>query len=183
VPAFVWWPGTTRAAQTGLSRSPVVDWLPHLRRQLAGAISPLGQKFDGANIRPLLDGSAVQVPERLLYLKYLGGMSALRDGGWKLVTRGDSRFRAVLHARTRPGTSCCQHRRGSARETRSRRHKPRYPHAHAESVNRTDREDSPQFRERKPAILVVARPGAANAHRAASGGNRQRGSEEITCVL
>ena len=90
VPAFVWWPDQLKPFKL-VSPVAVVDWLPTFAG-LAGGTLPAGQKFDGANIWPLLDGSAVQVPERLLYLKYLGGMSALRDGGWKLVTRGESRF-------------------------------------------------------------------------------------------
>jgi len=90
VPAFVWWPEQLKPHKF-VPPVGVVDWLPTFA-SLAGATLPAGQKFDGVNIWPLLDGSVVQAPERLFYLKYLGGMSALRDGGWKLVTLGESRF-------------------------------------------------------------------------------------------
>jgi len=90
VPAFAWWPGRL-APRKLTSPVAVVDWLPTFA-SLAGIDLPVSQKLDGQNILPLLTGSVVAPADRLLYLKYIGGMSALRHGDWKLVTRGTSRF-------------------------------------------------------------------------------------------
>lgn len=89
VPAFVWWPERLKPGKLNESVQ-IVDWLPTFAA-LGGAALP-GQKLDGINIWPLLDGSVTQPETRLLYIKYLGGMSALRDKDWKLVTRGNSHF-------------------------------------------------------------------------------------------
>jgi arylsulfatase A-like enzyme len=72
-----------------------VDWLPTFAA-LAGVPAPVAQKLDGKNVWPWLT-DVVDAPEnRLIYQKYLGGMAALREGVWKLVTRGTSRFARSL---------------------------------------------------------------------------------------
>lgn len=90
VPALVWWPERLKPRKLD---APVfaVDWLPTFS-ELAGATVPAAQKPDGTDVWPLLDGTVAEPAKRLLYLKYIGGMSALNDGDWKLVTRGTSRF-------------------------------------------------------------------------------------------
>jgi arylsulfatase A-like enzyme len=89
VPAFAWWPGRLKPRKL---ETPVfaVDWLPTFAT-LAGAAPPAAQKLDGTDLMPLLTDAA-PAPQRILYLKYLDGMSALRDGDWKLVTRGTGNF-------------------------------------------------------------------------------------------
>jgi len=94
VPALAWWPQRLKPRKL-VTPLMVVDWLPTFAA-LAGVDSPVRQKLDGTNIWPLLDGSLAKPAERLVYIKYLGGMSALRDGDWKLVTRGTSRFARSL---------------------------------------------------------------------------------------
>ena len=90
VPAFVWWPDRLKPSKLTAPVA-VVDWLPTFAA-LAGAEIPARQKLDGLNLWPLLTGAVTTLEKRVLYQKYLGGMSALRDGDWKLVTLGTSRF-------------------------------------------------------------------------------------------
>jgi len=94
VPAFAWWPGRLKPRKLDAPVF-VVDWLPTFSA-LAGATVPGTQKLDGIDVWPLLNGTDSEPTKRLLYLKYLGGMSALSDGDWKLVTRGTSRFALSL---------------------------------------------------------------------------------------
>ncbi|MFA6544760.1 MAG: sulfatase-like hydrolase/transferase [Limisphaerales bacterium] len=90
VPAFAWWPERLKPRKLDAPVF-VVDWLPTFCA-LAGTAVPAAQKPDGTDVWPLLNGTVAGPAKRLLYLKYIGGMSALNDGDWKLVTRGTSRF-------------------------------------------------------------------------------------------
>ena len=94
VPAFAWWPARLQPRKFAPPVL-VVDWLPTFAA-LAGASTPAGQKLDGTNIWPWLTGTGEPPGHRVIYQKYLGGMAALRDGDWKLVTRGESRFARSL---------------------------------------------------------------------------------------
>lgn len=83
VPAFVNWPGRIRP---GRVNAPIhaVDWVPTLAK-LAGYAPGGGEKWDGRDVWPLLEGKAGAV-SRDLYWKGPGGRSfALRSGDWKLV--------------------------------------------------------------------------------------------------
>jgi arylsulfatase A-like enzyme len=94
VPAFVWWPAQLKPRKF----SPpvlVVDWLPTFAA-LAGVSAPVAQKLDGTNVWPWLTGAVEHPGPRVIYQKYLGGMAALHEGDWKLVTRGTSRFARSL---------------------------------------------------------------------------------------
>ena len=94
VPALVSWPARLKPRKL---ETPVlvVDWLPTFAA-LAGITVKTGRTLDGVDVWPLLTGSVATLAPRPLYLKYLGGMAALREGDWKLVTRGESRFARSL---------------------------------------------------------------------------------------
>ncbi len=94
VPAFVWWPDRLKPRKLSAPIT-VVDWLPTFAA-LAGTAATDIQKLDGLNVWPLLTGAVTAPAKRVIYQKYLGGMAALRDGDWKLVTRGTSRFARSL---------------------------------------------------------------------------------------
>jgi arylsulfatase A-like enzyme len=94
VPALVSWPARLKPLKLDTPVL-VVDWLPTFAA-LAGITVKTGPTLDGVDVWPLLTGSVATLAPRPLYLKYLGGMAALREGDWKLVTRGESRFARSL---------------------------------------------------------------------------------------
>jgi uncharacterized sulfatase len=94
VPAFVWWPDRLKPRKLSAPIT-VVDWLPTFAA-LAGTAAPDTQKLDGLDVWPLLTGAVTTPAQRVIYQKYLGGMAALREGDWKLVVRGTSRFARSL---------------------------------------------------------------------------------------
>jgi arylsulfatase A-like enzyme len=90
VPGCIYWKGrlAPRKVTTPLS---ITDWMPTL--MFAAGIQPDRDLFwDGKNVWPLLTGEKKDSDPRTIYIRYDGGMNALRKGDWKLVTLGDSEW-------------------------------------------------------------------------------------------
>jgi arylsulfatase A-like enzyme len=90
VPACVFWKGEL-APQKVTAPLSIADWMPTLM-QAAGAQPDRDMQWDGINIWPQLTGEIEKPALRTIYIRYDGGMNALRRGDWKLVTLGDSEW-------------------------------------------------------------------------------------------
>jgi arylsulfatase A-like enzyme len=88
------WPGTLPAGKKCSVPVQIIDWMPTFC-QLAGYESGADLQWDGSDIWPgLLHGSARE--SHLLYWVAPGFRArALRDGNWKLITRGEGDAAAV----------------------------------------------------------------------------------------
>lgn len=95
-PAFVHWPGRIAPGRNeGVMH--LVDWLPTFASLVGRGTTQrpitLPEKLDGIDQSARLLGRTTGPwPERTLYWKFAGGMSALRRGDWKLVTFGRSGY-------------------------------------------------------------------------------------------
>ncbi|MCG5052732.1 MAG: arylsulfatase [Myxococcales bacterium] len=92
-PAFVHWPRRIpEGIEAGVMH--VADWLPTFAAILAHAgraLPSLPRDLDGWDQSQRLFGRGVDRP-RTLYWKFAGGMAALRQGDWKLITFGRSGY-------------------------------------------------------------------------------------------
>ena len=88
VPAIAWWPGKIKAGSTTGQLAMGMDLLPTFA-DLAGISIPKGRKLDGTSIGGLLlEGN--KLPRRRVFFGYepkLG--TAMRDGSWKMIVKGD----------------------------------------------------------------------------------------------
>lgn len=89
VPAFVHWPGRIPAGRVLEVPTHVVDWLPTLVRA-AGGDPAQYEAAEGVDLWPLLAGRSHEAPRRAMYWK-TPSASAVREGDWKLITRGGQR--------------------------------------------------------------------------------------------
>ncbi len=82
-PGVVCWPGQLKP---GVCEAPLslTDWMPTLCA-LAGYTPQRDSKWDGADILPMLTGSAPDAASRILYCKGPDDASAVTDGQWKLI--------------------------------------------------------------------------------------------------
>lgn len=88
VPAIAWWPGKIAAGSKTDSLAVGMDLLPTLM-EIAGIEIPPTRQLDGISLsRLLLEGEPL--PQRQVFFGYepkLG--TAMRDGDWKLIVKGD----------------------------------------------------------------------------------------------
>jgi len=86
VPTIANWPGKLQA---GKCESPihVTDWMPTIC-ELARHTPSKNLKWDGANVWPLLNGTAKREPRRLYWVAPGFRARALRVGDWKLIEHG-----------------------------------------------------------------------------------------------
>lgn len=90
VPGCIYWKGKL-APNKVTSPVSITDWMPTL--MFASRLRPdRDMLWDGKNIWPLLTGERKDTAQRTIYIRYDGGMNALRKGDWKLVTLGDSEW-------------------------------------------------------------------------------------------
>ena len=81
-PAIAWWPGTIEAGRTTEAISTTMD-LYTTALKLAGAEIPVDRILDGADLTPVLLGTAEQLNNEVFY--YLGEqLFAVRRGAWKM---------------------------------------------------------------------------------------------------
>jgi len=88
VPAVARWPGRIKAGWTSDELTVGTDLLPTVM-DIAGVDMPRQRKFDGISIKDHLLNQA-DVPDRCVFFGYepkLG--TAMRDGNWKMQTKGD----------------------------------------------------------------------------------------------
>jgi arylsulfatase A len=88
VPAVAWWPGHIKAGWTSDALTVGMDLLPTIM-DIVGIDIPTQRKLDGMSIKDHLLHQA-DIPERRVFFGYepkLG--TAMRDGYWKMLTRGD----------------------------------------------------------------------------------------------
>ncbi len=90
VPTAVNWPGVLEAGKIVDSPVHVVDWMPTLCR-LAGYEPDSDLQWDGRDIWPLLSGEVQQAEPRVLYWRFTGGRTAIREADWKLLLGKDGR--------------------------------------------------------------------------------------------
>ena len=88
VPAIAWWPGKIEAGSTSDELMVGMDLLPTIM-DIVGIELPKQRKLDGISFKDhLLD--QIDMPERRVFFGYepkLG--TAMRDGPWKMQTKGD----------------------------------------------------------------------------------------------
>ncbi|MCK5693872.1 MAG: sulfatase [Bacteroidales bacterium] len=96
-PFIAWWPGHLEAGKESSALISSVDFLPTFV-ELAGAILPEEQVFDGISLVDLLEGSEPDL-DRAIFWHYPvyhhdEPMSAVRKGKWKLIHKlvNDQRF-------------------------------------------------------------------------------------------
>ncbi|MBN2001665.1 sulfatase-like hydrolase/transferase [candidate division KSB1 bacterium] len=87
VPCFISWPGKIKSGTTIKHISAHIDILPTLV-ELAGIQSPVTLPLDGKSLKPLLDGSAMDWPERQLYTHWANS-GAVRSPQYRAVKKGD----------------------------------------------------------------------------------------------
>lgn len=88
VPAIAWWPGTIAAGTSTDATAMAMDLLPTIM-ELTGISVPETRRLDGTSMAELILKQA-DFPDRQLFWGYepkLG--TAMRDGHWKMQTRGD----------------------------------------------------------------------------------------------
>ena len=88
VPAIAWWPGKIEPGSKTEATVMGMDFLP-TALELAGVPAPKGRAFDGTSMKGLLLEKA-EFPDRKLFFGYepkLG--TAMRDGDWKMIIKGD----------------------------------------------------------------------------------------------
>ncbi len=88
VPAIAWWPGRIAADTTSDATTMAMDLLPTIM-DFAGIAVPNSRKLDGTSMAELILNKA-DFPDRQLFFGYepkLG--TAMRDGHWKMQTKGD----------------------------------------------------------------------------------------------
>lgn len=88
VPAIAWWPGKIDADSTTNATTMAMDLLPTIM-EFAAITVPKTRKLDGTSMAQLMLNEA-EFPDRKLFWGYepkLG--TAMRDGQWKLQTKGD----------------------------------------------------------------------------------------------
>ncbi len=111
VPFIAWWPGKISTRPAVADPVSHLDLFPTIAR-LAGAALPAGVTLDGADISPLLFGTAPLAP-RTLYHYFGYQPQAVREGKWKLfipvTTRPDARS-ASLWWSHQPAVFDNQHR-------------------------------------------------------------------------
>lgn len=83
VPMMVQWPGRIPAGRTLDQPVMQIDILPTAIAAAGGQVQP-DWKLDGANLLPLLAGTAAAAPHEALYWRF-GVQYAVRQGDWKLV--------------------------------------------------------------------------------------------------
>ena len=90
VPAIAWWPGKIAAGKRSDATAIGTDFLP-TALELAGVAPPADRQLDGISLKShLLEGTGL--PQRKLFFGYepkLG--TAMRDGDWKMIIKGDKR--------------------------------------------------------------------------------------------
>lgn len=84
-PAFISWPAMLKP-KTCDTPLHVTDWMPTLC-SLVDHRPAYDLKWDGRNIMPLLKGMVSVPSDRSLYTAR-GGQSAMREGHWKLISKG-----------------------------------------------------------------------------------------------
>ena len=91
VPCFVRWPGQLQAGRSVDRIAAHIDIAPTLL-DLCGVKPPVGVKFDGLSLAPLLRGQKIPWPDRSLYLQWHRGDApelhrcfAARSQEWKLL--------------------------------------------------------------------------------------------------
>ena len=90
VPAIAWWPGKIKPSSTTDATVMAMDFLP-TALDLAGLPVPTERMLDGTSMKDLLLEQA-EFPNRKLFFGYepkLG--TAMRDGDWKMIVKGDKR--------------------------------------------------------------------------------------------
>ncbi|MCP5520789.1 MAG: sulfatase-like hydrolase/transferase [Verrucomicrobiales bacterium] len=88
VPAIAWWPGRIAAGATTAATVMAMDLLPTIM-DFTGVTVPKTRRLDGMSLANLMLHGA-DFPDRQLFWGYepkLG--TAMRDGQWKLLTKGD----------------------------------------------------------------------------------------------
>lgn len=88
VPAIAYWPGKIKPATRTAATVVAMDLLP-TALDLAGIPHPAGRPLDGTSIKSLLL-EQTPLPDRQLFFGYepkLG--TAMRDGDWKMLVKGD----------------------------------------------------------------------------------------------
>lgn len=100
VPFFVQW--KSRLPEGRIVDDPVctLDLLPTLLA-VSGITAPAGQKMDGLNLLPWLEGKGELPKREPLYWKMYGNNFAIRDGDMKFVHVGDES--GLFNVRTDPG--------------------------------------------------------------------------------
>ena len=90
VPGCIYWKGKL-APKKIIAPLSITDWMPTL--MFAAGLRPdRDMLWDGKNVWPMLIGEEKDPAPRTIYIRYDGGMNALRKGAWKLVTLGDSEW-------------------------------------------------------------------------------------------
>jgi arylsulfatase A-like enzyme len=90
VPAIAWWPGKIKPGSSTDSTVMAMDFLP-TALDLAGLPVPTERKLDGTSMKDLLL-EQTKFPNRKLFFGYepkLG--TAMRDGAWKMIIKGDKK--------------------------------------------------------------------------------------------
>ena len=88
IPAVARWPGHIKAGWTSDELAAGMDLLPTIM-DIAGINLPENRKFDGVSIKDHLMNQT-DLPDRQVFFGYepkLG--TAMRDGHWKIMTKGD----------------------------------------------------------------------------------------------
>ena len=89
VPTMVSWPGVIEAGRTDSTPVHIVDWMPTFCRLAGADVDGIKLKWDGADLWPMLSGTA-SLPERTLYWSGPRDRSrAVRRGRWKLLIAYD----------------------------------------------------------------------------------------------
>jgi arylsulfatase A len=106
VPALIRGPGI-KSGNTSPQPMLSMDWMPTVL-DLAGILRPVGSKFDGISLAPMLSGKS-SLPDRDLFWhfpSYIGGggpCSAIRSGDWKLIEFFESKTHELYHLAKDPG--------------------------------------------------------------------------------
>jgi arylsulfatase A len=96
VPAIIRWPGVTKPGSECTTPLSALDLMPTLARA-AGSSPPAGWTYDGADMRPALEGRAIDRPHPLFWRcdyaqntfmgpHYKSLPLAIIDGSWKLMS-------------------------------------------------------------------------------------------------
>lgn len=83
VPCIMKWPGHITAGAVCEKMASAIDILPTLSAITETPLS--GNKIDGVNILPLMEGQAEANPRNTFFYYYDKGLCGVREGDWKLV--------------------------------------------------------------------------------------------------
>lgn len=88
VPCIVKWPGNIKPASETDVPTYFPDWFPTLTRIARGSL-PSGQRLDGIDLRPLLQGQPAPPRREPMIWEFHGysGLIAIREGKWKALRR------------------------------------------------------------------------------------------------